>query len=158
MIPSGRRGLSNIIAVMFLIVISVTGSFVLYAYASGIFGQLQAAQPKQSYTDQIALEFYDWTDSSSTHTLKLQIRNVGSTNIQIVDIFISGTRVINVTWGTPPDTCNGGYLPVQRGCYVQLTTPVSLISSLRAGFAYPVSFITSSGAKVSFSAVFEQTG
>lgn len=134
-----------------LIAISVTGSFLLYAYAAGVFGSLQAGQPKQSYMDQIALEFYDWTDPS---VLKLQVRNVGSANIQIVDIVISGTIVTTVTWGT----CTSGSLPVQASCFIQLTTPGSLLPTLRSGYAYSVSIITSSGGKISFSAVYQQTG
>ena len=152
MIPRGRRGVSNIIAVMILVAISVTGSLLFYAYVSGVFGQLQGAQPKQAYMDQIALEFYDWT----TSTLKVQIRNVGSSNIRIVSVYIAGKNVTNIVWGNSPDTCTGGNLPVQKGCYIELTKPTAL--ALQPGFSYPITLITYSGAKISFSAVYTQTG
>jgi hypothetical protein len=155
----GRRGLSNVIAVMLLILISTTGAAILYAYASGIFGSLQGGQPQQSYLEHIALEYYNWTNPS---LLQIRVRNVGSANILIKDVFISGTIVTaNTTYlGVPPDQCqNPGSLPVQSSCLVQIVPPNGLILSFfQPGTAYSVTFVSSTGGKTSFSVVYEQSG
>jgi hypothetical protein len=148
----GRRAISNVIAVMLLLLISVTGATILYVYASGIFGSLQGAQPQQSYMEHIALEYYDWT----TSPLQIRIRNVGSANILIKDVFISGTIVTSITWGQGNDTCQNAFLPVRSSCLVQIVPPVSL--TFQPGVAYSVSFVSSTGGKTTFSAIYGQTG
>jgi hypothetical protein len=149
----GRKALSNIIAVLLLIMTSVAGSAILYAYASGLFGSLQGAHPQQSYTEHLAMEYYNWTNPQ---LLSIRIRNVGSQNILIEDVFISGTLVANVTWGVPPDTCQNGYLPVQSSCLVQVIPPSGL--TFQTGVAYSVSFASSAGGRTSFSVVYGMSG
>jgi len=150
----GRRAISNVIAVMLLLLISVTGATILYVYASGIFGSLQGAQPQQSYEEHIALEYYNWT----TSPLQIRIRNVGSANILFKDVFISGTIVTssNVIWGKGNDTCQNGFLAVGSSCLVTIPTPSS-ITSLTPGVAYSVTFVSSTGGKTTFSAIYGQT-
>lgn len=143
---------------MLLIIISTTGATMLYAYASGIFGSLQAGQPQQSYLEHIALEYYDWTNPT---LLQIRVRNVGSANILIKDVFISGTIVTaaNITWGVQGDQCyitKNGSLPVQSSCLVQLVPPKGL--AFQPGTAYSLSFVSSTGGKTDFSVVYDQTG
>jgi hypothetical protein len=143
---------------MLLVVISVTGSAILYAYASGIFGSLQGVQPQQSYMEHIALEYYDWTNP--VVGLKIRVRNVGSADILIKDVFIFGTIVpaASITWGIAPDPCQNqnGFLRVQSSCLVTLPTPSGL--TFQPGVAYSVSFVSSTGGKTSFSVVYQQSG
>jgi hypothetical protein len=59
---------------------------VLYVYASGLMGSLQASQVRQPYLEQIAIDYYNWT---TPNTLKLAIRNVGSVDVTMADFFLS---------------------------------------------------------------------
>jgi flagellin-like protein len=145
-----RKAISNIVAVLMLIMISLSGGVLLYTYAAGLMGPLQGAQPQQSYLEHVALEYYDWTNLQ----LQIRIRNVGNRNIQISDVFISGTIVSSLTWDL--SNCPGGSLPVQSSCLIQITPPSAL--TLESGVAYPVSFVSSTGSKTSFSVVYGQTG
>ena len=145
--PLGRKGLSNVIAVLLLILTAVSGGVILYIYSSGLMGSLQGVQPQQSYLDQIAIEYYDWTAG----VLKVQLRNVGTRNIVIVDVFIVGYKVQNMIWGT----CQNG-LPVQASCLLQLTPPSAVV--LQTGIAYSVVIATKAGTMINFEAVFGQSG
>jgi len=148
MILHARKGLSNVIAVMMLILISISGAMLLYVYASGLMGSLQGGAPQQGYMDQLSLEFYDWTNTAA---LKLQIRNVGATNVVVVDIFMSGTKVTSVNWGA----CPNGSISVQASCLITLTPPASV--QLQPGVAYSIVFVTSTGGKANFSAIDAQS-
>lgn len=140
----GKRAVSQTVAAMMMLALTVSGFIILYAYAVGLFGSLQGGGPQQPFVDNIALEYFDWTDK--TGVLKMQIRNVGSSNIIIKDVFIAGNLTTGITWGTAPNTCPSGNLPVQAACLVQLPCP----SGLTNGMAYSVVFVTSSGAQMSF--------
>ena len=148
----GRKGISNVVAAMLLILISVSGATLLYTYASGVFGPLQGAQPQQSYMEQVALEYYNWTGPNPA-PLQIRMRNVGSASILIKDVFISGTIVpaTSISWGAQ---CTNGVLSVQSSCLVTLPAP----SALTPGVAYSVSFVSSTGGKTTFSLIYQQSG
>ena len=77
---SGRKGISELVAALIMVMIVMAGAIIVYVYSSGMLGSLQGAQPQQGqYTNQIALEYYDWTRtlSPTLQTLKLTLRNVG---------------------------------------------------------------------------------
>jgi hypothetical protein len=146
-----RKGISQIIAAMFMISLAVAGALIVYVYSTGLLGTLQGAKPQQSFADQLALEYYDWTNTTN---LKMQVRNVGSSNMVIKEIFIYGSNITKITWGMPPNTCPNGNMPVQAACLIQLTPPTGLTN----GTAYPVVFVTSTGTTIRFSAIYGQTG
>jgi flagellin-like protein len=152
----GKRAVSEILGALLMITITVAAFTVFYLYSVGVFGQLQGAQPQQPYVDRIALEFYDWTDSSSAHLLKMEIRNVGSSNIIIRAVYINANNVTTITWGSAPNTCPSGNLAVQASCLLQLTQPSGL--NLTPGIAYSVVFSTARGGQIRLSATFGQTG
>lgn len=94
--------------------------------------------------DQLSLEFYDWTNTAA---LKMQVRNVGATNLVIADVFISGTKVTTIDWGA----CSNGHISVQGSCLITLTPPLSI--QLQPGIAYSIVFVTAAGGKANFSAI-----
>jgi hypothetical protein len=152
----GKRAVSEILAALLMITITVACFTVFYLYSVGLFGQLQGAQPQQSYVDRIALEFYDWTQPA---TLKMEIRNVGSSNIIIKAVYIDGINVTTITWGNSPNTCPSGNLPVEATCLVQLTPPGGLnLSAADDGMSYSVVFATARGGQIRLSATVGQTG
>ena len=146
-----KKAVAEIIAALLMITITISCFVVFYLYSVGLFGQLQGAQVQQSYSDTITLEFYDWTNPA---TLKIEVRNVGSTNIVIRAIYIAANNITAITWGTPPNTCTGGNLPVQATCLIQLPAP----GGLTAGTSYSVVLATSRGALVRLTATVGQIG
>ena len=147
----GKKAVAEIIAALLMITITISCFVVFYLYSVGLFGQLTGAQVQQSYSDTISLEFYDWTNPA---TLKMEVRNVGSTNIVIRAIYIAANNITSITWGTSPNTCTGGNLPVQATCLIQLPAP----GGLTLGTSYSVVLATSRGALVRMSATVGQVG
>lgn len=145
----GKRAISEVLGALLMITITVSAFTGFYLYTVGLFGRLQGAQPQQVYVDKIAFEFYDWTNPAQ---LKVEIRNVGSSNIIIKAVYIASDNI--TTWDNPPYTCNNGNLPVEASCLVQLTAP----SGLTVGIAYSVVFATARGGQMRLSATVGQSG
>jgi flagellin-like protein len=143
---SSRKGASEIIAAMLLIVITVAASVLMYAYVSGLMGRLQGAAVRQPYLEQVTLDYYDWTTLS---TLRLAIRNVGVTKVNIAgaDYFINGQLITSPT--TVCGTFTASALIPQGSCLVTLTSP----SGLTSGVAYSVKIATKDGAIFSYSCI-----
>lgn len=152
----GRKGASEIIAAMLLIVITVAASVLLYAYVSGLMGRLQGASISQPYLEQVSLDYYDWTSCNSnpcpsTSKLILTLRNVGVTKVTLSDFFISGTRnTTDLTFGTG---CNSpqGVFNVQGTCMVTFLMPSGFSAS--PGIAYSVKLVSKDGAVLSYSCI-----
>ena len=126
---------------------------VLYVYASGLMGSLQASQVRQPYLEQIAIDYYNWT---TPNTLKLAIRNVGSVDVTMADFFfIARTR--NTTALTFGAGCNSprGLLPVRASCI--LTFPMPSGFTPASGIAYMVKIVTKDGAVFSYSCIAGQS-
>ena len=156
----GRKGISEVIAVMMLIVITVAASLLLYAWVSGLMGRLQGAAQTQPYLEQVSLDYYDWsgtgTCSKSLTTLCLTLRNVGAAKVTMSDFFIAGARnTTDLSFGTG---CNSpqGVLNVQGTCIVTFPVPSSLSAS--SGMAYTIKIATRDGAIFSFSCIVGQAG
>jgi archaeal type IV pilus assembly protein PilA len=153
----GRRGASEVIAAMLLIVITVAASVLLYAYVSGLMGRLQGAAVSQPYLEQVSLDYYDWTSLS---TLKLTIRNVGVAKVTKSDVFVNGVlqtaTLSNVGGGTG---CNSptGNIPLNTVCSETITSFASTTFSGSAtptsGVAYTVKIATKDGAIFSYSCI-----
>jgi flagellin-like protein len=149
---TSRKGASEVIAVMLLIVITIAASILLYAYVSGLMGRLQGTAVRQPYLEQIALDYYDWTTLS---TLKLTIRNVGPADIdfQSADYFVNGTSVA-ATVTITSSTATTPLLP-QNSATITLTGLTSL--RITRGVAYNVKIATRDGAIFSFSCIAGRT-
>ena len=117
----GKKAVSEIVAAMMLISITVAATFVIYVYSSNLLGSLTGAQPQSGqYSNQITLEYYDWTNTGSSGSLcnlnratpdctklKLTIRNVGSGLANIAAYYVSGTQITIGGVGSAPPICSG---------------------------------------------------
>jgi len=104
-----------------LISITVAATFVIYIYSSNLLGSLTGTQPQSGqYSNQITLEYYDWTNTvagvqlcninRATPTctiLKLTIRNVGSGLANVAAYYVSGTKITIGGIGSAPPVCSG---------------------------------------------------
>jgi archaeal type IV pilus assembly protein PilA len=154
---SSRKGVSEIIAVMLLIVIAVAASVLMYVYVSGLMGRLQGVVVQQPYLEQVSMDYYDWSPSLSLtlSKLNLTLRNVGVAKVSMSDFFIAGTR--NTTALTFGSGCNTprGVLAVQVSCVVTFPMPTGLTPT--SGLAYSVKIVSKDGAIFSFSCIAGQT-
>ncbi len=143
---SSRKGASEVIAALLLILITVAAAVLLYGYVSGLMGGLLGGAVQQPYLEQVTLDYYDWTTLSA---LKLTIRNVGVTKLNIVaaDYFINGQLIASPTIACGTFTASA--LIPQGSCLVTLTSPSGLIS----GVAYSVKIATKEGAIFSYSCI-----
>jgi len=153
---SSRKGASEIIAAMLLIVITVAASILLYAYVSGLMGRLQGVSVQQPYLEQVALDYYDWSGTStcspSITILCLTLRNVGVAKVTMSDFFIAGTRnTTGLTFGAGCNSPQRGVLAVQSSCV--LTFPVPSGFTPTPGVAYNVKIVTKDGAILSYSCI-----
>ena len=127
---NGRKGISELVAAMMLISITVAAAFVLYVYSSGLLGSLQGAQPQQPYADQIVLEYYDWSSNpgntncydSALHTICVTFRNVGSGLGTLADFFIYNSTLSTAV------SLSGGNCTTVTGTF---TTPVTTVYSVQ---------------------------
>jgi len=101
-----------------LISITVAATFVIYVYSSNLLGSLTGAQPQSGqYSNQITLEYYDWTNGGKCSTsytpspictrLVLSIRNVGSGLANIAAYYVSGIQITIGGVGSAPPVCSG---------------------------------------------------
>lgn len=143
----GVKGVSEVVAAMLLITITVSASVIFYVYSSGLLGSLQGSQPQSGqYANQITLEYYDWTTLTS---LNLTLRNVGSGLASIAAYYVNGVKV------TPSGGCTSlTTLNPQTSCAVKLTIPAALNGqTVVPGVAYLVKVVTVDGGIFAYSCV-----
>jgi len=161
----GKRAVSELVAVMMLVSITVAAAFVIYVYSSGLLGSLTGAQPQTGlYTNQITLEYYDWTTSPCCTTLKLTIRNVGSGLANIAAYYVSGKPItypssticssvsVSATVAVTTTVTSVTSLLPQASCTVTLTLPTTGLT-ITPGFAYEVKIVTNNGGVFAYSCV-----
>lgn len=142
-LPTSRRGISEVIAALLVICITVSAGTIFAVYASGLMGGLQT-KVTQPYTEQLTLEYYNWLTVASGPTLT--IRNDGAAPITFADYFIQGIKITTVS----PDNCPS-VLPVQSSCTLTLQIPSGL--TVISGIAYALKFVANDGTVFTFSCI-----
>jgi hypothetical protein len=160
----GKKGIGEIVAALILISIVVAASIIIYVYSSGLLGSLQGARPQQPYTNQLTLEYYDWTTNtncgpgkdSTLQTLCLTLRNAGSGFAVLADFFVAGVKVTAPIKGSCaaytaksllPQSASGG---TQSSCTAVLVIANPTIVN---GVAYSVRVVTVDGSVFSYSCI-----
>jgi len=160
MFLSSRKGISEIVAALLVVCITVSAGTLLAAYASGLMGSIQNPITTQPYTEALTLEYYTWLDcpsgstcSGSSQSPTLTIRNDGAATVTLVDFFMQGVR--NTTsltaFGSNCPSPNRYVLPVQQSC--TFTFPIPTTLTVNSGIAYTVKFVASDGTTFTFSCV-----
>ena len=133
-----------------MVAITIAAALLIYVYSSGLLGTLQGAQPQQPYAGQVALEYYDWTDTAK---LNMTVRNVGASVINVIksDWFINGVKQY-ATIGT----CTTGSSPTallpQGSCKVDITIAAGQ-PTVVTGVLYTVKMATIAGNVFSYSCI-----
>jgi flagellin-like protein len=138
-----NRAVSQVIAALLLIAIAVAAAILVYVFSIGLLGSLQGGGGQQ-VKEQVILEAYNWGGTS----LVLTVRNVGTANVFVADVFVNGAKV-TATPGGSGTGCSSGTISVQTTCTLTIASPGTVTS----GVAYPVKVVTGDGAVFSYSAI-----
>jgi FlaG/FlaF family flagellin (archaellin) len=140
-----NKAVSQVIAALLLIAISVAAAVLVYVFSIGLLGSLQSSGGQQA-KQQLIMEAYNWNNASPPTLLVLTVRDVGPAQIQVADVFINGVAVA-------PSAHGGGFnalLQLNVGTMGTLTLPAA---GYNAGVAYTVKIVTIDGAVFSYSAL-----
>ena len=148
-----NRAVSQVIAALLLIAIAVAAAILVYVFSIGLLGSLQGGGGQQ-VKEQVIMEAYNWSGSS----LVLTVRNVGTANVVVADVFVNGAKIANpaVANAGTSTGCNTptGTIPVQSSCSVTLTNAnINSATSVTGGVAYSIKVVTVDGAVFSYSAI-----
>ena len=141
-IKLNRKAVSPVIAVLLMIAIAVAASILVYVWSMGLIGTLQTGGGQQ-VREQIELDAYSWNSTSGS--MDLYLRNVGSSSVEVDAIYIEGAlkanpgTVLNVLGPATKITVNSG-------------------TSYTAGVAYSIKVITKTGGVFSFSCIYGHAG
>jgi flagellin-like protein len=137
-----KKAISEVVGALMMITITVVSGLIVYIYASGTLGALQAVQVQQPYLEQVSLDYYSWNLSNGN--LNLTVINVGGTNLKFVAFYIASNPVTPTYYG-----CTGS-LNVKTSCRIGLHYTGLTFSQ---GIAYNVRAVTSDGAIFNFSCI-----
>jgi len=144
---SSRKGVSEIIAALLVIMITISAGTLFAAYASGLMGGMQKQMTAQPYIEQISSEYYNWNTVSS---LTVDVRNTGAAtiNLQTADYYLGGNLIpsgsVAVTVCATPSAVTPG-----TACTVTLSGLST--SSYSIGVAYVLKIVlTKDGATFTF--------
>ena len=85
-----RRGISSFIAVLLLMVLTVSAGAIIYAYTMGYLGGFHESKlPGEMSVD---------TSTCNSTTVTIYVRNVGKSSITIDKIYLDGVEVTSPTW------------------------------------------------------------
>jgi FlaG/FlaF family flagellin (archaellin) len=144
-----NKAVSQVIAALLLIAISVAAAVLVYVFSIGLLGSLQSSGGQQA-KQQVIMEAYDWP-TGTPGVLALTLRNTGPAAVQFADWFINGQSV--TTFGGTCQPFSTNPLAVGSSCTLQLTPPFSP----SAGVAYVIKGVSVDGAVFSYSAIYGQS-
>lgn len=136
-----RRGVSEIIStIIIILIVSIAGSL-LFTYSLGLFQEQQdkALKENKLSTDQVQ-ERYKLTTvwwNGNDNLLNITVYNYGTLDIEISDIYINGVRVQIYFFGRNEVILSEKYLRVA------FTSPVSIVY----GETYSFNLVSSNGVK-----------
>lgn len=136
-----RRGVSEIIStIIIILIVSIAGSL-LFTYSSGLFqGQQDKALKENKLSADQVQERYKLTTvwwNGNDNLLNITVYNYGTLDIEISDIYINGVRVQIYFFGRNEVILSGKYLRVA------FTSPVSIVY----GETYSFNLVSNNGVK-----------
>jgi len=136
-----RRGVSEIISTIILIlIVSVAGSL-LFTYSSVLFQRQQGTAIRENKLSTVqALELFRFSAvwwNGNDDLLNVTVYNYGKLDIAISDIYINGVRVEAYFFG------RGELILTEKYLRVAFTSPVTIV----AGETYSINIVSSNGVK-----------
>jgi len=142
----GNCAVSQVIAALLLIAITVAAAVLLYTFSVGLLGSLETIGGQQM-SEQLMLEAYSWSPGVITGSFK----NVGSSPIPMgqADVFVNG-----MTAGHPGGACAGLTLTPQQGCGFIIATT----GAYAMGTMYSMKVVTPVGGVFTYAITYSGTG
>ena len=151
-----KRGIDTIIAEVLMVLIVVIASFMVYAYATGLFGAI--ATPQKIATEQISLEYASFSNNS---VVNLSVRDIGTTPITLKSYYVNdyaGDQYTRANWATgsyPGPTFNPQSPPGNATILISTACSISCTQSgtpftFQSGFPYTIILVTATNAQFSF--------
>jgi flagellin-like protein len=147
-LPSSRRGVSEIIAALLVVCITVSAGTLFAAYASGVMGRLQSTV-SQPYTEQFSAEYYNWNTLTS---LIVDVRNTGvaTVNLATADYYLSGIKLTTAPTFSCVSPATSTAVAPTGAC--QLTWSLTA-GSYSSGLAYVLKIVLTDGTTFTFSLI-----
>ena len=142
-----NKAVSQVIAALLLIAISVAAAVLVYVFSIGLLGSLQSGGGQQA-KQQVIMEAYNWNNLSPPTKLDMTLRNVGPAQFQFSDVFINGALVTPASSGCMSAT--PAILGVGSSCVLEIGTPPA---SYNTGVSYVIKIVSIDGAVMSYSAI-----
>lgn len=133
-----RKALSPVIATLLMVAIAVAAAIITYVWSMGLLGGLMGTGGQQT-KEQLVIDAYDWT---TTGSLKLYLRNVGTVGSEVDKMYVEG-----VDQAFAPAT--GVIAPATRTAQITVTVTVTVT----AGVSYTLKIVTKSGAVLTFALI-----
>lgn len=143
-----KKAISEVIAALMVITITISGATLFAVYASGLMGKIQG-QLNQPYTEQLTLDYYTWLTVTSGP--KITIRNDGASSITLIDFFMQGVRNTSDLTTTNCPSPNAYVLPLQSSCTLTFPNPTGL--TVTSGVAYTIKLVAKDGTIFTFSCI-----
>jgi FlaG/FlaF family flagellin (archaellin) len=152
-LASDKRGIDTIIATVLMVAIVVAASFMVFVYATGLFGALTQAPNLQK--EQLGLEFSNFGPQNPTYNVTLYLRNTGSVPVALTSYYVktNSSQYARTTWLGPqitPTSLGQAQLLIAGTCNC---TNAGGAFTFTTGSAYTITLVTSRGTTFSFSVV-----
>jgi len=153
-LPSSRRAVSQIIAALLLVCITVSAAALFATYASGLMGKILTPVTAQPYTEQFSVEYYAWNTTSS---LIVHVRNTGSAtvNLSTADYFLSGIKLTTAPTFSCVSPATSTAVGPTGACSLNWSVTAGSYSS---GIAYVLKIVLTDGSTFTFSLIAGNTG
>jgi hypothetical protein len=140
---------SEIIAALLVVCITVSAGTLFAAYASGLMGRILNPVTSQPYTEQFSVEYYNWNTLSS---LIVDVRNTGvaTVNLATADYYLSGIKLTTApTFSCVSPATSTAVAPVG---VCNLTWSLTA-GSYSSGIAYVLKIVLTDGTTFTFSLI-----
>jgi len=139
-----NRAVSQVVAALLVIAVTVAAAVLLYVFAIGVIGNLSSGVGQQ-VKDQITIVSYNFPIGGP---LKITVKDVGSSSVDLstADFFINGVSA------NPGPGCKLT-LTIGGSCTTTLS-PSGGYGGLLSGYLYPVKIVTADGAIFSYSVTY----
>jgi len=129
-----KKGVSPVIAVLLMIAIAVAAAILVYVWSMGLIGTLTGGGGQQT-REQLIVDAYTWKGAQ----MELYFRNVGSAEVVLDAVYISGTPVAS----------SMGQVLTVLGPVQPVTIPTG--ATYTQGVAYTIKCVTKTGGVFTFS-------
>ncbi len=144
-IKKEERAISDIVAVVMLILIAISASVLIYMWMSGLVGSVHKSNP--GLYEKIQIVSASISENSSGYTFKAYVQNLGSSRVQI-----NSLSVINASNGNAIYSASLSPTSIPSGKVVEITTSTtsSSISAPPAGTPVIIEVTTIHGVQATY--------